>query len=490
MKKLLFLLLLACVLASCASHRLTNAEKYPALSGMINAYYYRYYEYPSSADELITFTNVYREYWSKESVKDSIETTLNHLQKEKEKLLWHCNKTYPWEETDLTILSNNDTILKDSYPIESIVAENGMVVKLGRNFTGSSWGDLLDLYIIDYFKFPNSLEDLIEYSRVQDLIDIETQPIDKSSEGMGVFGYYENLCDAAAFRYFLNHLDEMVWHSYDTSLLIMVNTDTIFFDYIAPDCPCHSYDYIPWDMQMFTPRFYDLEGHIEKHYIDDFLTREFRNKTLRYFRILYPLEMNTNYYNNFHFLQYTQNEGLSVLCKDDDMNPNTEYFKHLERYVKSFAEKNKFGKIVFVAPELNDTEISERNVMRIYLDGNNKILVNGKETQLEELKGIVKNFITPHPDDDTAPEVEWKTFDLIGSIQVSKGIVFFDTNRNAKYAIYLDVQKEVLQSFNELKEELSIKTFQKSYDKLDEEQTKNINNAVPIRILEDIFEEL
>lgn len=84
MKKLLFLLLLACVLASCASHRLTNAEKYPALSGMINAYYYRYYEYPSSADELITFTNVYREYWSKESVKDSIETTLNHLQKEKE----------------------------------------------------------------------------------------------------------------------------------------------------------------------------------------------------------------------------------------------------------------------------------------------------------------------------------------------------------------------------------------------------------------------
>lgn len=488
MKKLLFLLLLACVLASCASHRLTNAEKYPALSGMINAYYYRYYEYPSSADELITFTNVYREYWSKESVKDSIETTLNHLQKEKEKLFWKCNATYPWEETDLAIISNNDTILEESYPLDDVVNENGLVIKSGRIFSAQEWDYLMEFYVKDYFKFPNSIIDFVEYSGLQDLIDTDTLPIDRSNEGMGLFGFVGNRCSAAVFRYFLNHQEDVVWHSEDTSLLIIVDADTVFYNFIDSDFPCHTYDNYPGERGLYNPKFYDLEGHVT--YLDDFLISEFRNKTHGYFRILYPLEVDTNYYNNFHFLQYTQNEGLSVLCKDDDMNPNTEYFKHLERYVKSFAEKNKFGKIVFVAPELNDTEISERNVMRIYLDGNNKILVNGKETQLEELKGIVKNFITPHPDDDTAPEVEWKTFDLIGSIQVSKGIVFFDTNRNAKYAIYLDVQKEVLQSFNELKEELSIKTFQKSYDKLDEEQTKNINNAVPIRILEDIFEEL
>ena len=486
MKKLLYIVSLVCVLASCASHRLTNAEKYPALSKMIKGYYHRYYEYPQCADELINFANVYEDYWRLETAKDSIETTLNYLQKEKGKLLWKCNATYPWEETDLTILSNNDTILKDSYPIESIVAENGMVVKLGRNFTGSSWGDLLDLYIIDYFKFPNSLEDLIEYSRVQDLIDIETQPIDKSSEGMGVFGYYENLCDAAVFRYFLNHQEDVIWHSEDTSLLITVDADTVFYNFIDSDFPCHTYDNYPEERVLYNPRFYDLEGHIEKHYLDDFLTREFRNKTLRYFRILYPLEVDTNSYNNFHFLQYTQNEGLAVLCKDDDMNPNTEYFKHLERYVKSFAEKNKFGKIVFVAPNLKDIRINERNVMRIFVDGNNMILVNGNEIQLEELKDMVKYFSTPHPDDDTAPEVEWRTFDLIGSIQFSKGIIFYDADRNAKYAKYLDVQKEILQAFNEIKEDLSIKTFQKSYDKLDEEQTKTINNAVPIRVFEEL----
>lgn len=490
MRKLCYIVFMALILASCASHRLTNAEKYPALSKMTKGYYHRYYEYPQCADELINFANVYEEFWRMETAKDSIETTLNYLQKEKGKLVWNCNATYPWEETNLAIISNNDTILKDSYQLDDVVNENGLVIKSGRSFSGWNWGFLLELYIQDYFKFPNTIDDFVEYSGLQDLIDTDTLPIDRSNEGMGLFGHIGNRCSAAIFRYFLNHQEDVVWHSEDTSLLIIVNADTVFYNFIDSDLPCQTYDNYPGERVLYTPKFYDLRGQIVENDIDDLLTREFRNKTLRYFRILYPLEVNTNYYNNFHFLQYTQNEGLSVLCKDDDMNPNTEYFKHLERYVKSFAEKNKFGKIVFVAPELNDTEISERNVMRIYLDGNNKILVNGKETQLEELKGIVKNFITPHPDDDTAPEVEWKTFDLIGSIQVSKGIVFFDTNRNAKYAIYLDVQKEVLQSFNELKEELSIKTFQKSYDKLDEEQTKNINNAVPIRILEDIFEEL
>ena len=41
---------------------------------------------------------------------------------------------------------------------------------------------------------------------------------------------------------------------------------------------------------------------------------------------------------------------------------------------------------LFVAPNLEDTRIGEQNVMRVYLDGNNKILVNGHETALEELK--------------------------------------------------------------------------------------------------------
>ena len=44
---------------------------------------------------------------------------------------------------------------------------------------------------------------------------------------------------------------------------------------------------------------------------------------------------------------------------------------------------------LFVAPNLEDTRIGEQNVMRVYLDGNNKILVNGHETALEELKDLV-----------------------------------------------------------------------------------------------------
>ena len=480
MRELFYIIVMALILASCASHRHTNAEKYPALAKMIKGYYHRYYEYPISADELISFTNVYREYWNKETVKDSIETTLNYLQKEKGELLWKCNVTYPWEETDLTILSNRDTILKDSYPFEDVVAKNGLVIKSGRRFSALEWGHLLELYIIDYFKFPNSIDDFVEYSNLQDLIDTDTLPIDKSNEGMGVFGYVGDLCSAAVFRYFLNHQEDVDWHSEDSSLLIRINADTVFYNFIDSDYPCHTYDNYFGEKVLYTPKFYDLKGRIELHFRDDSLTREFRSKTLRYFKILYPIEADTNYFNNFHFLQYTQNEGLSVLCKDDDMNPNTEYFKHLEKYVKSFAEKNKFGKIVFVAPNLKDTRISERNVMRISIDRNNSILVNGQETQLEELKNVIKDFVTPHPEDDSAPEVEWKTIDQLGIILCSKGIIFCNERDNP------DIQKELLQAFNDMREDLSLKIFQKSYDKLDEEQTKSIDNAVPIRIIEEL----
>lgn len=484
MKKLLYIVSLVCILASCASHRLTNAEKYPALSKMIKGYYHRYFEYPQCADELINFANVYEDYWRLETAKDSIETTLNNLHKEKEKLLWKRNATYPWEETDLAIISNNDTILEESYPLDDVVNENGLVVKSGRFFSAQEWDYLMEFYVKDYFKFPNSIIDFVEYSGLQDLIDIDTLPIDRSNEGMGLFGFVGNRCSAAVFRYFLNHQEDVVWHSEDTSLLIIIDADTVFYNFIDSDFPCHTYDNHPGERVLYNPKFYDLEGHVT--YLDDFLTSEFRNKTHGYFRIIYPFEVDTNYYNNFHFLQYTQSEGLAVLCKDDDMNPNTEYFTHLERYVKTFAEKNKFGKIVFVAPNLKDTRINERNIMRIFVDGNNTILVNRKEIQLEKLKDMVKYFSTPHPDDDTAPEVEWKTLDLIGSIQFSKGIIFYDADRNAKYAKYLDVQKEILQAFDEMRQEMSIKVFNKPYDQLDEEQTKNINNAVPKRIFEEL----
>ena len=485
MKKTLYILCLTCILTSCASHRLTNTEKYSALPMLIESYYNRYSEFPTSADELVSFTNVYREYWEKETAKDSIETTLAYLHKEKDKLFWKCETTYPWEETDLTILSKRDTIFKDSYSLEGIVAENGLVVKFGRQYSAWNWEYILDQYIEDYFKFPNSLNDFIEYSGLQPLIDTDTVAIDKSREGYGLWGHIDERNSAAVFRYFLNHSDEITWHCEDTLLMIKVNTDTIFYNYLNPGFPCHRFDEIPWEIVMYAPKFYDLNGHITEHYRDDLLSREFRSKTQRYFRMVYPNEVDSSNYDNFHFLQYTKNEGLSVLCKDDNMPSNTEYFKHLERYVKSFAEKHNFGKIVFVAPNLEDTRIGEKNVMRVYLDENNKILVNGHETALEELKDLVKNFITPHPNDNNAPEVEWKTFDNIDSILYSKGIVYFDVDRNALFARYLDVQKEILQAFKERKDELSIKIFKKTYDQLDEEQTKIIINAVPIRVFEE-----
>ena len=131
-----------------------------------------------------------------------------------------------------------------------------------------------------------------------------------------------------------------------------------------------------------------------------------------------------------------------------------------------------------------DVKVKERNVMTVLIDKDDRLLVNGHPVDISQLTDLAKDFMTPHPGDETAPEVETKTFDLVGDVLMSKGIIFFQSNRGTSYAMYISVQNELARAFNELKEDLAWKKFHKHLDQLAEEQTKAINNAVPVRISE------
>lgn len=83
MKKFVFILLVSIFTISCAKNQLSNEEKYPFLGDLIESYYHRYYEYPTSTEELLNYCNVYLESWNDYPEIDSIKTTLYYLQKEK-----------------------------------------------------------------------------------------------------------------------------------------------------------------------------------------------------------------------------------------------------------------------------------------------------------------------------------------------------------------------------------------------------------------------
>ena len=132
----------------------------------------------------------------------------------------------------------------------------------------------------------------------------------------------------------------------------------------------------------------------------------------------------------------------------------------------------------------DDVKVKERNVMNVLINKNNKLMVNGRPSDISTLKEDAKNFMTPRPGDETAPEVEPKTFDLLGEVMMSKGVISLQNDRGTSYAMYISVQNELARAFNELKEDMAWKHFHKHYDQLNEDQTKAVNDAVPVRVSE------
>ncbi|MBR6879072.1 MAG: biopolymer transporter ExbD [Bacteroidales bacterium] len=132
----------------------------------------------------------------------------------------------------------------------------------------------------------------------------------------------------------------------------------------------------------------------------------------------------------------------------------------------------------------DDVKVKERNVMNVLINKNNRLMVNGRPSDISLLKDDAKQFMTPRPGDETAPETEYKSIELLGDVLMSKGVISLQNDRGTSYAMYISVQNELARAFNELKEEMAWKHFHKHFDQLNEDQTKAVNDAVPVRVSE------
>jgi hypothetical protein len=132
----------------------------------------------------------------------------------------------------------------------------------------------------------------------------------------------------------------------------------------------------------------------------------------------------------------------------------------------------------------DDVKVKERNVMNVLINKNNRLMVNGRPSDVSLLKDDAKQFMTPRPGDETAPEVETKSIELLGDVLMSKGVISLQNDRGTSYAMYISVQNELARAFNELKEEMAWRHFHKHLDQLNEDQTKAVNEAVPVRVSE------
>lgn len=130
-------------------------------------------------------------------------------------------------------------------------------------------------------------------------------------------------------------------------------------------------------------------------------------------------------------------------------------------------------------PEKSDeppvVTIKEKNVLDIVVNRKNQILVEGDlNVQVGDIRQIAMDFIdnggglsTAMPDKPAAPcDYCNGAKDPASSDHPSKAIISLQSARGTTYGMYVSIQNEIEAAYNELRNGLSLKLYQRSYKDL------------------------
>lgn len=128
--------------------------------------------------------------------------------------------------------------------------------------------------------------------------------------------------------------------------------------------------------------------------------------------------------------------------------------------------------------------IKERNVFTVLLDANNRLMVEGELLSIDDLRGKAKEFITNPNNSEILPETKLTEIPLLGSVEVSKGVISLKNDQGTQYGTYIAVQNELMAAINELRDDLATQKFGKKLANCTSEQSDAIHEAIPAPISE------
>ena len=129
-------------------------------------------------------------------------------------------------------------------------------------------------------------------------------------------------------------------------------------------------------------------------------------------------------------------------------------------------------------------DVNERNLMLVFVDRADRIMVKGQVIHLAQLKDIAKEFILNPNDDATLPEKEVVQVEGLGPFPVSKGVISLQNDRGTSYSMYIKVQNELTRAYNEVRDAVATERFGKKFMELTEDQRQSVQKAVPQKISE------
>lgn len=117
-------------------------------------------------------------------------------------------------------------------------------------------------------------------------------------------------------------------------------------------------------------------------------------------------------------------------------------------------------------------EIKAKNIYVVLINSKNELLVEGKWTQISELKDGAKKFINNNGVDPSSSD------------SPQKAIISLQNDRGTKYMTYIQVQNELAAAYNELRNEAALSKFGERYADLNKNEKKEIRKLYPQKISE------
>ena len=135
-------------------------------------------------------------------------------------------------------------------------------------------------------------------------------------------------------------------------------------------------------------------------------------------------------------------------------------------------------------PNVKPPDIHRRNTFVVLVNKDDQLLFNGELGEINLLKERAKEFLSNPNNLDNLPEKMTKDIPLLGTVEVSKGVISLQNDRGTSYEMYLMVQNELTAAVNELRDEMAKTKFGKAYVDCSEAQREAIDKAIPIAISE------
>lgn len=128
----------------------------------------------------------------------------------------------------------------------------------------------------------------------------------------------------------------------------------------------------------------------------------------------------------------------------------------------------------------DDIKLKERNVLPIFLNFQDALMVGNDYLNVEQLRERAKEFIANPNNEETLPEKVTEEVEFFGSVQITKKhVISLRCDRGSSYKAYIAVQNELVAAYNELRNELAQEKWGKNYADLDEDQQKAVRKIYP-----------